>query len=186
VTRPSARLEWGAAALAVVALAIWVGGLVALGACAAPIVFRVVPAPLSGDAMGAVFRRFDGLAIGAAVVVLGCEAVRMWVREGPAGNAERIRGALVVAAGAAAIYGGVVLSPSIVALHAAGAVRGFGQDGLELERLHALAEGVAKAEVSMGLLLLVLQVTTLRRADPRPSDPSEASRPDTTRSEKTA
>jgi putative copper export protein len=163
VTPPSARLEWGAAVVAVVALSIWVGGLVALGACAAPIVFKVVPAPLSGDAMGAVFRRFDGIAIGAAVVVAGCEALRMWVRDWPASSTERLRSALVVATAAAAIYGGVKLSPSIVALHAAGAVRGFGEAGAELERLHELAEGVAKAEVSMGLLLLVLQVTTLRR-----------------------
>jgi hypothetical protein len=175
MTPSSGRLEWGAAVVAVVALSIWVGGLVALGACAAPIVFRVVPAPLSGDAMGAVFRRFDALAIGAAVVVSGCEAVRMWVREGAPSTAERLRTALVVAAAAAAIYGGVKLSPSIVALHAAGAVRGFGEGGLELERLHALAEGVAKAEVSMGILLLALQVTTLR-----------PSRSDTKTSEKTA
>ena len=163
MTPPSARLEWGAAVVAVVALSIWVGGLVALGACAAPIVFKVVPAPLSGDAMGAVFRRFDGIAIGAAVVVAGCEALRMWVRDWPASSTERLRSALVVATAAAAIYGGVKLSPSIVALHAAGAVRGFGEAGKELERLHELAEGVAKAEVTMGLLLLVLQVTTLRR-----------------------
>jgi Domain of unknown function (DUF4149) len=166
----SVRLEWGAAVVAVLALSIWVGGLVALGACAAPIVFRVVPAPLSGDAMGAVFRRFDALAIGSAVVVLGCEAVRMWARERPATRAERVRAALVVAASAAAIYGGVKLSPSIVALHVAGAVRGFGEAGAELERLHGLAEGVAKAEVSMGFLLLALQITTLRRPDTRDSE----------------
>ena len=93
MTQTPSRIELGAATVAVVALSIWVGGLVALGACAAPIVFKVVPAPLSGDAMGAVFRRFDGLAIGAAVVVSGCEAVRMWVREGSATTAERLRAA---------------------------------------------------------------------------------------------
>ena len=107
----------------------------------------------------------------------------MWIREGSATTAERLRAALGVAAAAAAIYGGVKLSPSIVALHAAGAVRGLGEGGRELERLHELAEGVAKAEVSMGLVLLALQITTLRRPDTR-ADPPQASRPDT--SEKTA
>lgn len=170
MTPLSGRLEWGAAVVAVVALSIWVGGLVALGAFAAPIVFKVVPAPLSGDAMGAVFRRFDAVAIGAAVVVSGCEALRMWAREGSATPAERVRAALVVGAAALAIYGGVKLSPSIVALHAAGAVRGFGEAGAMLERLHSLAEGVAKAEVSMGFALLALQITTLRR----PTDPRAA------------
>lgn len=156
-------LERGAAILAVLALATWVGGLLALGACAAPIVFKVVPAPLSGDAMGAVFRRFDAIAISCAVVVLGCEAVRIWVRDASVTTAERLRGVLAVTAAAAAIYGGAELSPSIMALHAGGAVRGFGEGGIELERLHDLAEAAAKVEVTVGLFLLALEVGTLQR-----------------------
>ena len=155
--------EQRAAIVAVIALAIWIGGLVALGACAAPLVFKIVPAPISGEAMGAVFRRFDGVAISCAVVVLGCEAVRIWVREGSATTAERLRGVLAVTAAGAAIYGGVELSPSIVALHAAGAVRGLGENGVKLDRIHDLAEAVAKVEVTVGLFLLALQVSTLQR-----------------------
>ena len=157
------RREQRAAIVAVLALAIWVGGLVALGACAAPLVFKIVPAPTSGEAMGAVFRRFDIIAISCAVVVLGCEAVRIWVREGSATNAERLRGLLTVIAAGAAIYGGVELSPSIVALHAAGAVRGFGENGVALDRIHDLAEIVAQVEVTVGFFLLALQVATLTR-----------------------
>jgi hypothetical protein len=169
VTR-SSRLELGAATVAVVCLGLWVGGLVALGACAAPIVFHVVPAPLSGDAMGAVFRRFDRVAITCGVVVLACEAVRLRISSisapaAPRSLAERTRTILALVATAAAIYGGARLSPAIVELHAAGAVRGSGPDGAALERLHALAESVAKVEVFAGLLLLVLHVTTLRRAE---------------------
>jgi hypothetical protein len=170
------RLELGAAVLAVVCLAIWIGGLTALGACAAPIVFRIVPAPLSGDAMGAVFRRFDAIAIASAVVVLACEAIRILAARGASFSAgvattlaERARTALAVVAGAAAIYVSVRLSPSIIALHVAGAVRGFGPDGLELERLHKLAESASKIEVGAGLLLLVLHVTTLLREEAKPA-----------------
>ena len=155
--------EQRAAIVAVIALAIWIGGLVALGACAAPLVFKIVPAPISGEAMGAVFRRFDTVAISCAVVVLGCEAVRIWVREGSATTAERLRGVLAVTAAGAAIYGGVELSPSIVALHAAGAVRGLGENGVKLDRIHDLAEAVAKVEVTVGFFLLALQVSTLQR-----------------------
>jgi hypothetical protein len=169
------RVELGAAVLAVICLAVWIGGLVALGACAAPIVFRIVPAPLSGEAMGTVFRRFDAIAISCAVIVLGCEAVRIFVanrasdktRVGRGAVFERTRTTLAVVAAAAAIYGGAHLSPEIVALHAAGAVRGFGADGLELERLHKIAESMAKIEVSAGLLLLALHVTTLARVEPK-------------------
>jgi len=85
------------------------------------------------------------------------------MRDAPVTTAERVRSVLAVVAAAAAIYGGVKLSPSIVALHVAGAVRGFGADGAELERLHKLAEAVAKVEVTVGIFLLGLEVTTLRR-----------------------
>ena len=159
----AAKREERAAIVAVMALAIWIGGLVALGACAAPIVFKIVPAPYSGEAMGAVFRRFDIIAIACAIVVLGCEAVRIWVREGSATNAERLRGLLAVTAAGAAIYGGVELSPTIVALHAAGAVRGLGENGVKLDRVHDLAEAVAKVEVTVGFFLLALHVATLSR-----------------------
>ncbi len=164
-----ARIELGAAVLAILCLAIWVGGLVALGASAAPIVFRIVPAPLSGEAMGAVFRRFDAIAISCAVVVLGCEAVRIFVSNRSPATDRVGRAATVFERTAAAIYGGAHLSPAIVALHAGGAVRGFGADGLELERLHKIAEAIAKLEVSAGLLLLALHVTTLVRMEPKPA-----------------
>ena len=159
----SEKHEQRAAIVAVMALAIWIGGLVALGACAAPLVFKIVPAPFSGEAMGAVFRRFDLVAISCAIVVLGCEAVRIWVREGSATTYERLRGLLAVTAAGAAIYGGVELSPSIIALHAAGAVRGLGENGVKLDRIHDLAEAVAKVEVTVGFFLLALQVATLQR-----------------------
>jgi hypothetical protein len=155
--------EQRAAIVAVIALAIWIGGLVSLGACAAPLVFKIVPAPLSGEAMGAVFRRFDAVAISCAIVVLGCEAVRIWVRDGSATISERLRGLLAVTAAGAAIYGGVELSPSIIELHAAGAVRGIGENGVKLDRIHDLAEAVAKVEVAVGLFLLALHVSTLSR-----------------------
>jgi len=158
------RLVRATTAVAVVALALWVGGLIALGACAAPLVFRLVPAPWSGDAMGAVFRRFDAVAISCAVVVLGCEAVRLWWRQSLGLRptmVERARGLCVIVAAVAAIYIGVDTSPKIMMLHAAGAVRGLGDSGLMLEKLHQLAEMLAKIEVSFGLVLLVLQVLTL-------------------------
>jgi hypothetical protein len=159
------RLDRAATVVAVVALAVWIGGLVALGACAAPLVFGLVPAPWSGDAMGAVFRRFDGVAITCAVIVLGCEAVRLWaaplVRERRSSVRDRARGLFAIGAALAAIYSGVQVSPKILALHAGGAVRGFGEAGLALESLHRVAETLGKIEIAFGLLLLVLEVLTL-------------------------
>jgi hypothetical protein len=159
------RLTRAAAIVAVIALGLWMGGLVALGACAAPMVFSMVPAPWSGDAMGAAFRRFDAVAITCAVVVLGCEAVRLrlapTLRRGPATARERARAVFAIVAAGAAIYAGVQVSPKIMALHAAGAIRGLDASGLLLEKLHRVAETLGKIEIAVGLLLIVLEVLTL-------------------------
>jgi hypothetical protein len=158
------------AGVAACALAVWVGGIVALGSCAAPVVFGMVPAPLSGDAMGTVFRKFDAIAIACGIVILGCEALRVWLRGTRTGSrasvADLARGIGAVAMTAAAIYGGLLLSPAILELHAAGAVRGSGTEGLELERLHAWAEAIAKTQVVLGFLVLMLQVVTLGVSSP--------------------
>ena len=52
------------------AIGVWLGGLVALGAIAAPVVFAIVPMPASADAMTVVFRRFDLVAMACAAVAI--------------------------------------------------------------------------------------------------------------------
>lgn len=155
------KLERMATTLALMALAIWLGGIVALGACAAPIVFAKVPPPLSGDTMGAIFRRFDTVAMGAAVVLLAAEAVRAFARRGRPSIFDRLRGGASLIIAGCATYVGLVSSPAISALHAAGVTRGVGESGAELERIHHLAEVLGKTEVFLGLLLIALHVATL-------------------------
>jgi len=158
-----------AATVAVLAAGVWVGGMVALGACAAPFVFRLTPAPFSGDAMGSAFARFDQIALGAAVILLGAEVARTWAggvrARRPAARARRIT-AVIMAACAA--YVGLALTPHINALHRAGAQRGESED---LDRTHKTAEAVGKAETGLGALLVALHVFTL--AAPRPGDDEE-------------
>ena len=50
-----------ATAISTLAAAVWLGGILVLGAIVAPIVFHEVPAPTSADAMTHVFLRFDRL-----------------------------------------------------------------------------------------------------------------------------
>ena len=52
------------------ALSLWLGGMIVLGAVVAPIVFSVLPLPTSADAMTLVFRRFDAIAVTSAAIVL--------------------------------------------------------------------------------------------------------------------
>jgi uncharacterized membrane protein len=147
----------GTAVLALVAVAVWLGGLVVLGAIVAPTIFGQVSFPASADAMTLVFRRFDAVAMSCAAILLTTEALRALARV-PFARIDHARAAAALLASAAAVMEGASVSPRIAALHAAGALRGRGADGLELDRLHHLAEMLGKAEVALLLLVIVLQV----------------------------
>ncbi len=164
------RTDRVAACFAAVAAGVLPGGLVALGACAAPFVFRLTPAPYSGDAMGAAFARFDRIALACVGVVLFAEIVRTWLARRRRARqmlprARRI--AAVLLAGAVA-YQGMVVTPAIMGLHRGGAERGVGDAGQRLEAIHARASGLGRAEAALAIAVVVLNVLTLSR--PRPED----------------
>jgi uncharacterized membrane protein len=148
------------AAVSLLAVAVWLGGLLALGAIAAPAVFSIVPMPASADAMTVVFRRFDAVAMSCAAVLLASEATRVLVRVrfSPVDHA---RAAASVVAAAIAVFEGTIVSPRIAALHAAGAIRGADVAGRELARLHDIAELCGKAEVVLLAAVIVTQVIAL-------------------------
>jgi hypothetical protein len=150
--------------VALLAAAMWLGGLVALGAIAAPVVFSVAPWPSSADAMTIVFRRFDGLAMACASIVVATEAVRAAARM-PFARADIARTVVAVLGATAAVLEGTFISPRIAALHAAGAIRGVGAGGTEMARLHDLAEACGQAEVVLLAVYVVLQVLTLSPGD---------------------
>ncbi|HEY5240541.1 MAG TPA: DUF4149 domain-containing protein, partial [Polyangiaceae bacterium] len=84
--------------VAMLALAVWLGGLVALGALVAPVIFSRVSMPWSADAMTVVFQRFDSVAMACAAVVLLTEAMRA-VGRLPFARVDHVRaGASVLAA----------------------------------------------------------------------------------------
>jgi hypothetical protein len=168
--------------IALFAVALWLGGLLALGAVAAPVIFGNVPYPSSADAMVIVFRRFDLVAMGAAAVLLATEAARLrrglWVD-----TVDRVRAILSVVAAAGAVFEGVRISPRIAELHAAGVIRGVGDAGAELSRLHDLAEMSGKTVVVLLAAVIALHVVALSRLPARASralraasdDPRDAS-----------
>jgi hypothetical protein len=101
--------------------------------------------------------------MGCAAVVLATEAVRAIarVRFSPADHA---RAALSVLAAGAAVYEGSSVSPRIAELHAAGVIRGMGPAGIELSKLHDLAETLGKTEVLLLVAVVVLQAVTAAAA----------------------
>jgi uncharacterized membrane protein len=156
----SKNLRVAVCAIYVLAIAAWAGGLVVLGAIVAPTVFHTVPAPSSGDAMTIVFRRFDAVALTSAAVALVAEAT-LFLRDGKPTRVDIARGAALVLAGVFAIVVGAWLSPGIAELHRSGAVRGLHEAGIELERLHRLAEAAGKGELVLLLVVLVLLLSKL-------------------------
>jgi hypothetical protein len=142
--------------VALLAIGVWLGGLVALGAIAAPVVFAIVPMPASADAMTVVFRRFDLVAMACAALLLGAEATR--INGPPLGTIDRVRIAVGALAAALAVFEATAVSPRIAALHAGAAVRGIGAAGGELARLHDIAEAAGKAQLVLLVIVLVFQV----------------------------
>jgi hypothetical protein len=151
------------AAIYILAIAAWAGGLVVLGAIVAPTVFRIVPAPSSADAMTVVFGKFDAVAMTSAAVALVAEAT-LFLKDGKPGRLDLARGAATVVAGVLAILVGAWLSPGIAELHRNGAVRGLNEAGIELERLHRLAEAAGKGQLALLLAVLVLLIAKIVRA----------------------
>ena len=148
--------------ITVLALALWLGGLLTLGAVVAPIVFSIVPAPTSADAMTIVFRRFDAIAITSAAVVLFCELWRVKIGA-KLSRLDLARGVSLAIAGVLALYEGMVVSPRVEALHRGGAIRGLGDLGMQLESAHALAESISKIEAFLLVAFVVLYAMTAPR-----------------------
>jgi hypothetical protein len=153
-----------AAIASALAAAVWLGGLVALGAITAPVVFGVAPMPQSADAMTMIFRRFDLVAMSCAAVAVASEAVRVIARV-PFRRLDHARAAVGVVAAAVTTYEATRVSARIAELHFAGAIRGVGPAGLELDRLHGVAEACGKTVVALLVALVVLQVLTAIRGD---------------------
>jgi hypothetical protein len=154
------------AALALLAVGVWMGGLLALGALAAPAVFGTVPLPLSADAMTLAFQRFDLVAMGCAAIVMATEAV-VAVARLPYRRVDIARVVVSVLAAALAVLQGVRISPRIAELHAGGALRGAGAAGRELAHLHDLAEACGQAQLVLLAAAVVLHVVALSTPEAR-------------------
>jgi len=65
--------------VAMLAIALWLGGLIVLGTLVAPVIFSQVSMPWSADAMTVIFQRFDGVAMSCAAALLGwSHPSRLW------------------------------------------------------------------------------------------------------------
>ncbi len=105
--------------VAVVALVVWVGGLLALGAVAAPALFDVLGSQaiagggrlLAGAVFGEILRRFTLVTYAAGIVLLGTLVVRAILGPRPRRFAWRAAAATIMLATSA--YAGIVVAGEI-------------------------------------------------------------------------
>lgn len=146
--------------LALLLAGAWAGGALVTGALVAPVVFHRVPAPTSGDAMTEVFMRFDRAALAIAATLVFTEVALALLRK-PLLRTDVARLLLAIALVGLIVAEASWVSPSIAALHQAGAVRGIGPGGAEIEHLHVVAKRIGMAEVLALVALVGLHVRRL-------------------------
>ena len=148
----------------VLALVVWLGGMVILGALVAPTTFEVlratVPASgseLAGEVFGATIARFHYIAYGAGLILLVTLAAMALL--GPRPRAFAIRAALITAMLAVAGYSGVIVLGRIdgVQQEAGGRVARLPADDhrrVRFDELHQLSTNLMLLNVAGALVLL--------------------------------
>jgi hypothetical protein len=147
------------------AITLWVGGLLALGAIGAPAIFDVLAARhvagdrvIAGAIFGEILGRFHLLAYACGVVLLGTLLVRGIMGPRPIMFAVRLAVAFVMLLATA--YSGLIVSAKIARTQAEiGAVPPSSlPEGdprrVEFGRLHAMSTGLAVVPILGGLFLL--------------------------------
>src|SRR5436190_239919 len=162
--------------VAVLTMVIWIGGILALGAIAAPSLFDVLAAQpdsgrlLAGALFGEILRRFHLVAYGAGVLLLGTLVLRRVLGPAPRRFAWRLGIATVMVAASA--YSGLVVGSRIARLQSAigAAPSSLPVDDprrVEFGRLHglstALERGICGAAATEKATIIVDDVN----ADPR-------------------
>jgi MFS family permease len=129
------------------ALCLWLGGLIAVGALVAPVAFGVLSRPEAGRVVGECFRRLNliGFACGGALLLALLLEAAVWPRAHA--RLRAARAVLVLAAVALGLYLGLRLFPEMNALRAAGSSPPF-------QRLHHLASQL----LSLQMLLLLAEL----------------------------
>jgi hypothetical protein len=147
-----------------VAIALWIGGLLALGAVAAPSIFDAIAARnvpegrvLAGAVFGEALTRFQPYAYGAAAVIGASLVARAAL--GPRPSRFRVRFAILGAMLVATLYAGFVLTPQIerARVAAGGAPSSLAQGDprrVSFGRLHGFSAVLNLVPILGGLALL--------------------------------
>jgi uncharacterized membrane protein len=146
------------------ALTLWVGGLLVLGTIAAPSIFEVLAAHqivndrlVAGAVFGEILRRFHVLSFACGAVLLGTVVMRGVMGPRPIMFAARVIVAFLMLAATA--YSGMIVAPRIARIQssagaAPSALPEHDPRRVEFGRLHALSTGIQLVPILGGLFLL--------------------------------
>lgn len=147
--------------------ALMAGGMLALGAFTAPVVFGQFPRAEAGPAMAIIFRRYDiVLQVALGLVLLG-EWFRFASRQiAMKGFLPLLRWGVLAGLTVSLLYSTLVVNAEIEQMNRAGLKRDFTSvSGRRFESRHKLSEGLYKADLLLVVLLILLTPFTTRRKD---------------------
>ena len=150
--------------VALLTLVVWVGGLIVLGAIAAPAIFDVLGAQpiadgrlLAGAVFGEILRRFTLVSYGAGILLLGTLLVRAIL--GPRPRRFAWRAAVATLMLATTAYAGIVVAGQIRAVQrqiraAPSSLPEHDPRRIEFGRLHGLSTSLQLVPLLGGLALM--------------------------------
>jgi len=152
--------------LALAALVVWLGGMIALGLLVAPTIFGVLQTAvpdatqgrvLAGATFGEILRRFHLLAYGCGTILILCLAAMKIIGPPPQTFIPRL--AIVVVMLAIALYSGIPVSREIDSIQSqvTGSISKLPETDarrMRFDRLHSLSTTLMTINMGLGLVLL--------------------------------
>jgi hypothetical protein len=139
------------------ALALWIGGAIALGALTAPELFRRLPRAQAGEIFGPILRRFARVRLGAILVAIAAAAIRNIVWESHSASGWIVLRWISLAALAAIVIEEIYRIEPAMERHRAAFRVELGEDDPERRAfmvLHRRSEGLMKVSLAAALIAL--------------------------------
>ena len=140
------------------ALALWIGGAIVLGALVAPALFRALPRQEAGAIFGPTLRKFARLRVAAIAVAIVAAAIKFMLWERTATVWIGLRWAALLVLAAAVLYEIGYLERALEArrVHLTPATSEDDPHRRAFNALHKRAEGLMKASLVAALLAMLL------------------------------
>jgi len=132
------------------ALVLWIGGIVFFSFIASPSIFKILPREQAGLVVGDIFPKYHLLGYACCIIALAC---LFSLRQ--SGTVQSVRAAMIVLVlmGGIQVTMGTVIGPKVI--DARDAVKAA-PDGSEKERLEKKFRGLHGASMILNLVLLIL------------------------------